>query len=144
MKGDGRWIKISEPEAVALREAGFFDVAERFYIPRARRGHNGGKVFTRAKRKRILERDGYACVFCKGTASLTIDHIVALIDGGSHDDSNLRTLCQPCHRRHDTEVARVRRTLSDAELPTWRDLAGTWDDFPHDAVDYIRKLRDAP
>lgn len=112
MKGDGRWIKISEAEAVELRKAGFFDVAERFYIPRARRGQNGGKVFTKAKRKRILERDGYACVFCKGTASLTIDHITPLIDGGSHHNDNLRTLCQTCHRRHDTAEAKRKAWLN--------------------------------
>lgn len=27
-----------------------------------------------------------------------LDHIVPLVDGGSHDDSNLQTLCTPCHK----------------------------------------------
>ena len=28
-----------------------------------------------------------------------LDHIVPLVDGGSHDPSNLQTLCTPCHAK---------------------------------------------
>ncbi len=36
--------------------------------------------------------------FVRRRALWELDHIVPLIDGGSHDPSNLQTLCAPCHR----------------------------------------------
>ncbi len=41
-----------------------------------------------------------------------LDHIVPLIDGGSHDDENLQTLCTPCHAAKTAGEARVRATRS--------------------------------
>ena len=37
-----------------------------------------------------------------------LDHIVPLIDGGSHELSNLQTLCTPCHKKKTAEEARKR------------------------------------
>jgi len=41
------------------------------------------------------------CRFCaeKGvvTAATDVDHVVALAAGGTHDDTNLRSLCHSCH-----------------------------------------------
>ncbi|MBW2274640.1 MAG: HNH endonuclease [Deltaproteobacteria bacterium] len=37
-----------------------------------------------------------------------LDHIVPLIDGGSHDLENLQTLCTPCHVKKTSEEARLR------------------------------------
>jgi hypothetical protein len=43
-----------------------------------------------------------------------LDHIVPLIDGGSHEPENLQTLCVPCHRaksgQENSDRARQRRT----------------------------------
>lgn len=39
-----------------------------------------------------------------------LDHIEPLIDGGSHDLSNLQTLCTPCHKLKTAEEARSRAT----------------------------------
>lgn len=44
-----------------------------------------------------------------------LDHVVPLIDGGSHDPSNLQTLCVPCHRRKSAEEARARAWLRGEE-----------------------------
>lgn len=53
------------------------------------------------RRLRILQRDKYQCQLCKPkgwlTAARHVDHIVAKADGGSDDDSNLQSLCKPCH-----------------------------------------------
>jgi 5-methylcytosine-specific restriction endonuclease McrA len=38
-----------------------------------------------------------------------LDHIVPLIDGGSHDMANLQTLCTPCHKRKTAREASHRR-----------------------------------
>jgi len=37
-----------------------------------------------------------------------LDHIVPLVDGGSHDLDNLQTLCTPCHIKKTAEEARLR------------------------------------
>jgi len=37
-----------------------------------------------------------------------LDHVVPLIDGGSHEPSNLQTLCVPCHRAKSAEETRLR------------------------------------
>jgi 5-methylcytosine-specific restriction endonuclease McrA len=37
-----------------------------------------------------------------------LDHIVPLIDSGSHDLSNLQTLCVPCHRKKSARESRHR------------------------------------
>lgn len=53
-------------------------------------------------RKRILKRDKWRCVKCdkplyeKGSRP-NIDHIIDKADGGTDEDSNLRTLCPSCH-----------------------------------------------
>ncbi len=46
-----------------------------------------------------------------------LDHIVPLVDGGSHDERNLQTLCTPCHTRKSAGEARERaqRRRGDAE-----------------------------
>ena len=38
-----------------------------------------------------------------------LDHIVPLVDGGSHDLGNLQTLCTPCHKRKTAREAGERR-----------------------------------
>lgn len=55
-------------------------------------------------RKRILKRDGHACQWpiprgvC-GAPANQVDHIVPAWQGGSDDDTNLRSLCEPHHKR---------------------------------------------
>lgn len=55
------------------------------------------KPMPRRVRREVLTRDGHACTKCGSAESLEVDHIVRYIDGGSHEPSNLRTLCADCH-----------------------------------------------
>lgn len=48
-------------------------------------------------RQRILTRDNQQCCKCRGTANLTIDHIISVYQGGGDEDSNLQTLCNKCN-----------------------------------------------
>ncbi len=55
-----------------------------------------------AKRLAIYHRDGFACVVCGAAAEdeeveLTLDHLVARELGGTHDPSNLVTMCRSCN-----------------------------------------------
>lgn len=52
------------------------------------------------RRKLVLERDLYACVFCGSEDDLTIDHIIKRENHGTSEVSNLRTLCIVCHTEH--------------------------------------------
>jgi 5-methylcytosine-specific restriction protein A len=52
-------------------------------------------------RARILERDGFRCRRCGASPEhtrLVIDHIVPVASGGSGDEANLQTLCDPCNQ----------------------------------------------
>ena len=44
----------------------------------------------------ILERDGFLCRYCGGPAN-TVDHVVPVERGGSHDPLNLVAACSRCN-----------------------------------------------
>ncbi|MCH2187426.1 HNH endonuclease [Myxococcota bacterium] len=41
-----------------------------------------------------------------------VDHIIPLVDGGSHDMTNLQSLCTPCHKRKTAAEATARALRS--------------------------------
>lgn len=52
-----------------------------------------------ATRKRIFERDGYACRYCKRKdLALDCDHILPISRGGTNHDGNLTASCYACNR----------------------------------------------
>lgn len=59
----------------------------------------------RKSRWKIIERDGWKCVWCKSKSCLTIDHIIHWSKGGTNERSNLQTLCRACNnRRGDADI----------------------------------------
>lgn len=69
----------------------------------------------------LRERRLKAEPFCRDCARLgfkvpaeEVDHIVPLAFGGSDDDSNVRTLCGPCHLRRTQGHVAASRSLRDA------------------------------
>jgi 5-methylcytosine-specific restriction protein A len=56
----------------------------------------------RIKRARILKRDHYLCQSCakigRVTSASEVDHVVSRANGGTEDDDNLQSLCNPCHK----------------------------------------------
>ena len=52
--------------------------------------------------KRVLERDRNVCHYCGGYAN-TVDHIVAIANGGTDDESNLVACCKPCNSQKATK-----------------------------------------
>lgn len=57
------------------------------------------KPITKCMKKRILKRDGGACVECDVVEqTMHIAHIEAYRIAGNNADDNLRTLCEPCHK----------------------------------------------
>jgi len=54
-------------------------------------------------RVRILKRDRHICQQClrngRPRPAETVDHIIPKAHGGTDEDSNLESLCWPCHKR---------------------------------------------
>ena len=55
----------------------------------------------------ILQRDGYLCLECKRKGFVKtanqVDHIISKALHGTDDESNLQSLCKPCHVRKTIE-----------------------------------------
>lgn len=50
-------------------------------------------------RARIFERDDFTCQYCGARGvKLQCDHIFPVKHGGTHEDDNLVTACEPCNR----------------------------------------------
>lgn len=47
----------------------------------------------------IYARDGLRCVDCGTDQSLTVDHVIAVVNGGTDDIENLATRCRSCNSR---------------------------------------------
>jgi hypothetical protein len=58
----------------------------------------GGEIPERVRRE-VFERAGYLCEFCLAESDLTIDHILAIVHGGTNAIENLRCLCRSCNSR---------------------------------------------
>ena len=56
------------------------------------------RVWSDEERRFILDRDGWACVYCGSTDELEIDHIVPFSRGGACSADNAQVLCGPCNR----------------------------------------------
>lgn len=53
------------------------------------------------RRERILQRDGYRCVYCGSpfpAADLTLDHVEPRMRGGDDSEGNLVACCRECNR----------------------------------------------
>jgi len=102
------------PIAYQCVEPGCVELSGESRCPKHRKAHElqrrgglkSGWEWT-ATTNRIKRRDGYRCTEvidgerCTSSVELEVDHEVALEDGGTNDDDNLRTRCRDCHlRRH--------------------------------------------
>lgn len=67
---------------------------------RVRKRVRSRKSINARLRFKILERDGFRCVYCGATAQdgkLAVDHIISVAEGGSDDEANLATACEQCN-----------------------------------------------
>lgn len=83
----------------------------------------GGRTYPyvgtwKAQRRLVRERDAGMCQKCGSTDRPQVHHIVPARYGGTHDLSNLITLCRSCHSREEMLVnERYRRTLLKGSSP---------------------------
>ena len=96
--------RVEAAPASRLAEAGREAVAGH------EREHTGSKW--RAIRRRILARDCGMCVVCRQAERFSlaedVDHIVPVWRGGTDAESNLQSLCKPCHKAKSAREARER------------------------------------
>jgi hypothetical protein len=52
----------------------------------------------------VFKRDGRRCARCGSAEDLSIDHIVPLAAGGTHDLDNLQVLCRSCNSSKGAKV----------------------------------------
>ena len=92
---NGGFWKVSEEERETirwmLREA---DSRESYAL---RREEANLHIANPSVRKRIFKRDGHRCLHCGKTERLSVDHVVAVANGGGNEDENLQTLCRSCN-----------------------------------------------
>lgn len=55
-------------------------------------------------RQAVYDRDGWACVKCGSTESLTLDHIIPWSHGGPDALGNLQTFCRSCNSSKGARV----------------------------------------
>jgi 5-methylcytosine-specific restriction protein A len=67
-------------------------------------------------RRRVLRAYDYRCAECDEPAN-HVDHIVAAIEGGTDDLSNLQALCGPCHDAKTGREAARRRYRNPVARP---------------------------
>lgn len=63
-----------------------------------------------ALRRRVHERDYYACRYCGARQQLVLDHLVPVSRGGENTFENLVTACTPCNTR------KLDKTIEEAGL----------------------------
>lgn len=51
-----------------------------------------------SRRRQVYKRDNYRCQNCGVSGEVHAHHVVPISAGGSHETSNLLTLCADCHR----------------------------------------------
>lgn len=76
-----------------------------------------------SRRKKVYKRDNYTCQNCgrkgrkRGPAELHAHHIVPKSSGGTHQLSNLQTLCSDCHNAiHGNSIAPTEQSQEDTRI----------------------------
>lgn len=78
-----------------------------YHIKHGYIGEKRPKV-SKAKRKRVYQRDNGVCAYCKRRLSFEdfcIDHIIPLARGGNNEECNLTVSCMKCNLKKHTMTA---------------------------------------
>lgn len=72
--------------------------------------HSKNNWIPKKLRNRILERDCYTCQDCGiKSQNLHVHHIIPRRDGGTNEESNLKSLCRKCHMKTDYLIIQTQR-----------------------------------
>lgn len=66
-------------------------------------------------RTQVFERDAYRCRYCRSYESLSLDHVVPVVAGGTNTEENLVAACRACNsRKHGRTPEQAGMTLLPA------------------------------
>ena len=102
MKRKGGYTIATTEEILSYKEK-----MHRYHVRYGYTGQKRPKV-SKAKRKRIFQRDKGICVYCGKQLKMDnfwIDHIKPLSRGGNNEDYNLAVSCCECNRKKGTKTA---------------------------------------
>ena len=90
-------------------------------------------------RRKLYEREGFACALCGDPRDLHIHHVIPRSSGGGNSPMNLIVLCRYCHANahglHLSELVIDPEEVEQACVEYVSDMyAGYWD--PHETLDY--------
>lgn len=89
---------------------------------------SGSKWIRPDKRLAIYARDGWACVYCQASDTLTLDHIVSVEKAGRNNhETNLITCCLSCNS-----------AKKDLHIRAWYAVLRG---LGHDVVDIQKRIR---
>ncbi|MFC2680763.1 HNH endonuclease [Limosilactobacillus vaginalis] len=91
----------------------FVEDNKRLHLMHIKYGYPKGKrpKISKAKRRRIYERDKGICAYCGKYLpfdSFHIDHIIPLAKGGNNEDDNLTVLCPRCNRKKHDQIIKLK------------------------------------
>lgn len=55
-------------------------------------------------KRNVMIRDGYKCVYCESTDTLTIDHVIPISKNGKSDFDNCVTCCKKCNAKKKDRI----------------------------------------
>jgi hypothetical protein len=104
LRGDKVWLLM---KIMSFNEKRGDDVEE--YMNDIERFENGRGEYYRTRKEyygmrdallqALADRDGMICKHCGATDNLSIDHVVAVVNGGKNVLSNLQILCRSCNSK---------------------------------------------
>ncbi len=66
---------------------------------RSRRAQKKGATVEQVDEQAIYELYNHTCIYCGRHKDLTLDHVMALANGGAHSEDNLVVACRSCNSR---------------------------------------------
>ena len=87
--------------------------------------------------RRVLERDGGACVLCGAAYGLQCAHYIGRAQGGLGREYNLVMLCGKCHRAYDQSAER-----EDIRAELREYLQGIYPDLDESELVYKKGMDD--
>ena len=95
------WVKNNPDKIQARRERNRAAYCARQHIRETRKRGNGGSYTVREWRALCAKYD-HRCLCCGEQKTLTVDHIIPIVKGGSSNIENLQPLCGVCNSaKHD-------------------------------------------
>ena len=76
------------------------------------------KGVTASIQRSVLYRDGWQCIYCKSdldSATVTFDHVMPVVKGGTDDPDNLVVCCKSCNSKKGTSTVIAQDSVKEAD-----------------------------